>query len=103
MLNISLSFFLSRSAGSEESNGNGAASAAAPPPTVDQQGGTNLLADAGGVSYAKYLQLDKILDAQLLMSELYGRKVHDEHLFIIVHQSKFCLDLVLDCNIFLYY
>ena len=56
--------------------------------TTDDQSGTNLLADAGGVSYAKYLQLDKILNAQELQSELAGRRVHDEHLFIIVHQSE---------------
>ena len=35
------------------------------------------------------LQLDKILGAQTLQSEVHGEnKIHDEHLFIIIHQSK---------------
>jgi hypothetical protein len=50
--------------------------------------GTNLLADVGGLSYANYLQLDKILNAQKLQSEVHGDLVHDEHLFCIIHQSK---------------
>ena len=33
------------------------------------------------------LQLDKILTAQTLQSELHDYPVHDEHLFIIVHQT----------------
>lgn len=55
------------------------------------QDGVNLVADGDkGVDYSKYLQLDKILNAQVLQSELQakGNKVHDEHLFIIIHQSK---------------
>jgi len=51
------------------------------------QEGTNQLADVGGISYSKYLQLDKILEAQKLQSEIFGDKVHDEHLFIITHQA----------------
>jgi tryptophan 2,3-dioxygenase len=39
------------------------------------------------VSYYDYLQLDKILDAQFPVSKKYGNMVHDEHLFIVVHQA----------------
>ncbi len=45
-----------------------------------------MLADGGGLSYGKYLQLHKILNAQDMQSELGGNKVHDEHLFIVIHQ-----------------
>jgi tryptophan 2,3-dioxygenase len=37
--------------------------------------------------YSSYLQLDKILDAQALESENFGKPAHDEMLFIIIHQS----------------
>ena len=47
-----------------------------------------MLRETGGISYSTYLALDKILDAQVLQSELAGKKVHDEHLFIVVHQGK---------------
>ena len=41
-----------------------------------------------GMMYGEYLQLDKILDGQRLMSEELGSEiVHDEHLFIITHQG----------------
>lgn len=40
-----------------------------------------------GVYYAQYLQLDKLLDAQVLESARRGTPVHDEHLFIVVHQT----------------
>lgn len=33
-------------------------------------------------------QLDKIVSAQVLQSELKGNKIHDEHLFIVTHQGK---------------
>jgi tryptophan 2,3-dioxygenase len=39
------------------------------------------------VHYSEYLQLDKILSAQRLLSGQKGEPVHDEHLFIIVHQT----------------
>lgn len=39
------------------------------------------------VYYSEYLQLDKILDAQLPESRLAGKEAHDEMLFIIIHQS----------------
>lgn len=44
-------------------------------------------ATKGGIIYGEYLQLDKVLDAQVLQSELKGNKIHDEHLFIITHQA----------------
>ena len=39
------------------------------------------------IYYGEYLKLDKILDAQNLMSEKYGKAAHDETLFIIIHQT----------------
>jgi len=39
------------------------------------------------VHYSKYLQLDKILNAQDLRSVEVGKPAHDEMLFIIVHQA----------------
>jgi len=41
------------------------------------------------LSYSDYLRLDRILDAQFLQSGLYdaGHGVHDEMLFIIIHQT----------------
>jgi len=53
----------------------------------ENQDGVNVLADAGGVSYGDYLQLDKILTAQEPQSRIQGKEVHDEHLFIITHQA----------------
>jgi len=38
------------------------------------------------ISYNEYLQIDKLLQTQSLRSEEFGNKIHDEHLFIIVHQ-----------------
>ncbi|RMF61045.1 MAG: tryptophan 2,3-dioxygenase [Calditrichaeota bacterium] len=38
------------------------------------------------VDYTTYLQLDKILNSQRLMSEEYGKPAHDEMLFIVIHQ-----------------
>lgn len=38
------------------------------------------------IHYHSYLQLDKLLDSQDLMSEKAGQPAHDEMLFIIVHQ-----------------
>lgn len=40
--------------------------------------------------YGEYLMLDKLLDAQRMASVENNKPVHDEHLFIITHQSK-CL------------
>lgn len=39
------------------------------------------------VHYSDYLQLEKILDAQQMESELRGAPAHDEMLFIIIHQA----------------
>lgn len=39
------------------------------------------------VHYADYLQLDKILGAQQLESELNKQPAHDEMLFIVIHQA----------------
>ncbi|XP_034356627.1 tryptophan 2,3-dioxygenase isoform X1 [Arvicanthis niloticus] len=44
-------------------------------------------ASKGGLIYGNYLQLEKILNAQELQSEIKGNKIHDEHLFIITHQA----------------
>ncbi|CAH1394067.1 unnamed protein product [Nezara viridula] len=40
-----------------------------------------------GMLYGEYLQLDKILSAQRLLSEVHKATVPDEHLFIITHQA----------------
>ena len=40
-----------------------------------------------GLYYPDYLQLDKLLDAQQLESAKAGNPIHDEMLFIIVHQA----------------
>ncbi|XP_063067896.1 tryptophan 2,3-dioxygenase B [Engraulis encrasicolus] len=44
-------------------------------------------ATKGGIVYGDYLELHKVLNAQVLQSELKGDKVHDEHLFIVTHQA----------------
>jgi hypothetical protein len=43
------------------------------------------------VTYGNYLQLNRILDSQILLSAKHDQNknpVHDEHLFIIIHQSN---------------
>jgi hypothetical protein len=43
------------------------------------------------VTYNNYLQLNRVLDSQVLLSAKHDQNknpVHDEHLFIIIHQSK---------------
>uniref|UniRef100_A0A671S094 Tryptophan 2,3-dioxygenase n=2 Tax=Sinocyclocheilus anshuiensis TaxID=1608454 RepID=A0A671S094_9TELE len=44
-------------------------------------------ATKGGIVYGEYLQLDKVLNAQVLQSQQKGDKIHDEHLFIVTHQA----------------
>jgi len=39
------------------------------------------------VNYSDYLQLEKLLSCQNLISEKHGRPAHDETLFIIIHQT----------------
>lgn len=39
-----------------------------------------------GVKYSQYLQLDKLLDCQTLVSRS-TKLIHDEHLFIVIHQA----------------
>lgn len=39
------------------------------------------------LTYHSYLQLEKILGAQEMKSEKEGETIHDEHLFITIHQS----------------
>jgi len=48
---------------------------------------SGLEGEYGGILYGEYLQLDKLLDAQSLITAGSGRQVHDEHLFIITHQA----------------
>ncbi|XP_051957589.1 tryptophan 2,3-dioxygenase B [Xyrauchen texanus] len=52
----------------------------------DSQQGINN-ATKGGIIYGEYLQLEKVLSAQVLQSQLKGNKIHDEHLFIVTHQA----------------
>ncbi|XP_071848085.1 tryptophan 2,3-dioxygenase-like [Apostichopus japonicus] len=49
--------------------------------TEDEEGDTG-----SGLSYGEYLQLDKLLSSQQCESDKHGKEIHDEHLFIIVHQ-----------------
>jgi tryptophan 2,3-dioxygenase len=39
------------------------------------------------INYESYLKLNKILEAQEPISFKYGAQAHDEHLFIIIHQT----------------
>jgi len=39
-----------------------------------------------GMLYGEYLKLDKLLDLQRMLSNEHMKPVHDEHLFIVVHQ-----------------
>src|SRR5882762_7463739 len=39
------------------------------------------------VHYSDYLQLDKVLEAQLPESDKLGQPAHDEMLFIVIHQA----------------
>lgn len=52
------------------------------------QNGEHLGAEAG-MLYGEYLMLDKVIDAQRMLSVQDNRPVHDEHLFIITHQGEF--------------
>lgn len=58
-----------------------------PIPGLDKaQDGKNMV-EYGGITYTSYLQLHKVLHAQKMESEdTSGQPVHDEHLFIIIHQ-----------------
>lgn len=47
-----------------------------------------MLGSERGLLYGEYLMLDKVLQAQRMKSAASSRPVHDEHLFIITHQSK---------------
>lgn len=40
-----------------------------------------------GMIYGEYLMLDKVLNAQRMLSTRDKRTVHDEHLFIVTHQA----------------
>lgn len=53
----------------------------------DDQEGQHLDEDAG-MLYGEYLMLNKVLNAQRLLSVENNRPVHDEHLFIVTHQGK---------------
>lgn len=54
----------------------------------DPQEGINMAEHSSGMMYGEYLQLDKVLQSQRLLSEHFGNEtVHDEHLFIITHQA----------------
>lgn len=53
----------------------------------DPQDGEQLEEETG-MLYGEYLMLDKILNAQRMLSKENNRPVHDEHLFIVTHQGK---------------
>lgn len=48
---------------------------------------TSVSVAAEPLFYNEYLKLDKILNAQFPESQKYGQLAHDEHLFIVVHQT----------------
>jgi tryptophan 2,3-dioxygenase len=50
-----------------------------------QQG--EVLGSDVGMLYGEYLQLEKILSAQRMLSPTGTQPVHDEHLFIVIHQG----------------
>lgn len=52
----------------------------------DAQSGERLGAEAG-MLYGEYLMLDKVLNAQRMLSSESNKPVHDEHLFIVTHQA----------------
>ena len=54
---------------------------------------TSMSVASDPVNYNDYLHLDKILNAQYPVSQKYGNLAHDEHLFIVIHQSKLCFCL----------
>jgi len=45
------------------------------------------LGSEAGMLYGEYLMLDKVLNAQRMLSTEGKKPVHDEHLFIITHQG----------------
>lgn len=49
--------------------------------------GQNECEEQTGMLYGDYLMLNKVLDAQRMLSKEANRPVHDEHLFIITHQA----------------
>lgn len=53
----------------------------------DPQAGEQLGQDVG-MLYGEYLMLDKVLNAQRMVSAENNKCVHDEHLFIVTHQGK---------------
>lgn len=61
----------------------------------DAQNGDQLDEEAG-MLYGEYLMLDKILNAQRMLSVENNHEVHDEHLFIVTHQGRNTLMLGYD-------
>lgn len=49
-----------------------------------------VLDNDAGMLYGEYLMLDRLLSAQRMLSAESDKPVHDEHLFIITHQGRFC-------------
>ncbi len=58
-------------------------------PQVSYELNTGTSVNIEPISYCEYLHLDKVLGAQFPMSKKYASMVHDEHLFIIIHQGEF--------------
>lgn len=56
--------------------------------TVDPAQQGEVLGSDVGMLYGEYLQLEKVLSAQRMLSPSGKQPVHDEHLFIVVHQGK---------------
>ncbi|GFG32321.1 hypothetical protein Cfor_02718, partial [Coptotermes formosanus] len=56
---------------------------------VDSAQDEDQLDTQSGMLYGEYLQLEKILNAQRMLSARANQPVHDEHLFIITHQGTY--------------
>lgn len=54
---------------------------------ASQQGENRAKSATAGITYPDYMQLNLLLKIQRPQSAVVGKPVHDEHLFIIVHQS----------------
>lgn len=68
--------------------------------TADLAQNGDVLGAEAGMLYGEYLMLDKVINAQRMLSKESNKPVHDEHLFIITHQgiNNTRIDLETRCN-----
>lgn len=55
--------------------------------TLDSAQNGDVLGAEAGMLYGEYLMLEKVINAQRMLSDESNKPVHDEHLFIITHQA----------------